>query len=562
MNKIMEYMYFGLPIASYDLTEAQGLGRRGGPVRPRAHRGVAGRHDRRAPRRPRGPASGWARSAGAASRPSCRGSTRSRPCSRPIDRLVGADPRSSDERGTPEPGPRTFARSDRDGPVPDPAPIARSTEEFGTGGLRARSPAGSAGPSSAEVANLVGTALSCSWPWPIGPRPRGDWGSLQAVVSDRGHRRAVGHVRGRLAAGPPGGRQRRPRRPRSIGPSSTATRRQLRRRPGPAAAGSAGPSRRLLPDISRRLTIALVLVAQMPAFWLVELAATSAVARADLRQSATIIRMAAIAVRLVRLSACSSSTAAWTTPLWTASTPGPGTSPPATWWRRPWPMASWPTPSAGGRPSSSPGRRVQVRLPLRARQHDRGHVGRLRQAAPQAERVRRRHRRLRRRLPDHRPRLRSHDGPGPGPGPALLPPGSARLGRQPSGRGPDVAACAGGNGPGHDRSVGPGPLRRSAAQRHLDRDRGRDPTAGRAARDQGLPVRLRQLPDRSRQPERQDVAHRCRRGGQSRRQPPPDPALVVAGGGRHHPGGRDRPHRRVPGRVGVVRQDPDQDRDT
>ncbi len=56
-----------------------------------------------------------------------------------------------------------------------------------------------------------------------------------------------------------------------------------------------------LPGISR-LTIALVLVAQMPAYWLAELAATSAVAQGDLRLAAQ-LRVVTIVIRLLALGA-------------------------------------------------------------------------------------------------------------------------------------------------------------------------------------------------------------------------------------------------------------------
>lgn len=172
----------------------------------------------------------------------------------------------------------------------DTAPVE---EEYGTGGLRALT-----GRFSwaivAEAANLVGTALLfLVLAEVLGPE---DYGSLQAVIS-------IAIIAGPLA---------------TFGANWQLIRRTVVSQDPAVEAGRAisiagiGTVAALvglvvvavvlpgaLADISR-LTVALILVAQMPAYWLVELAATSAVARADLRLSAQ-MRVAAIVVRLLTL---------------------------------------------------------------------------------------------------------------------------------------------------------------------------------------------------------------------------------------------------------------------
>ena len=172
---------------------------------------------------------------------------------------------------------------------------ATPTEEYGTGGLRAL-----AGRVSwalvAETVNLVGTAILFLL---LAQRldPEG-YGVLQAVVS-------VALIGGPLA---------------TFGANWQLIRRAVVSDDPAVEAGRAISTALIgttvvaalltalalmvpgaLPDISR-VTIALVLVAQMPAYWLVELALTSAVARADLRAAAQ-IRVAATVLRVLALVA-------------------------------------------------------------------------------------------------------------------------------------------------------------------------------------------------------------------------------------------------------------------
>lgn len=169
----------------------------------------------------------------------------------------------------------------------------RVGEEYGTGGLRSLGGRVSWALVS-EVVNLVGTALLFLV---LAKRlaPEG-YGALQAVI-------AVAAIGGPLA---------------SFGANWQLIRRTVISDDAAAEAGRAisvaligtGSGAALLvvlamavpaalPDISR-LTIALVLVAQMPAHWMVELAVTSAVARADLRSAAG-VRVVAVTLRLAAL---------------------------------------------------------------------------------------------------------------------------------------------------------------------------------------------------------------------------------------------------------------------
>jgi len=169
------------------------------------------------------------------------------------------------------------------------------TEDYGTGGLR--NLAGRVGWAViGEGVNLVGTALLF---FVLADRlGTVDWGSLQAVVS-------IALITGPLA---------------TFGANWQLIRRMVvsdrpaadvGRAVSMATIGTGGAAILLLiiavavpavlPEISRT-TMALVLVAQMPAYWLVELAATSAVSWADLRL-ATIIRIVVVVVRLGALAA-------------------------------------------------------------------------------------------------------------------------------------------------------------------------------------------------------------------------------------------------------------------
>ncbi len=163
-------------------------------------------------------------------------------------------------------------------------------EEYSTGGLR--SLFGRVGWAVfGELINLVGTALL----FLVLADQLGtvDWGSLQAVVS-------IAIIVGPLA---------------TFGANWQLIRRvvvsgdvgqEVGRAVSVATIGTGGAAvvmillavaiPALLPDVSR-MTIALVLVARMPAYWLSELAATAAVARGDLRL-ATLIRIVVVGVRL------------------------------------------------------------------------------------------------------------------------------------------------------------------------------------------------------------------------------------------------------------------------
>jgi O-antigen/teichoic acid export membrane protein len=189
------------------------------------------------------------------------------------------------------PGPTGEAPATR--PEPDRPGAGPVEEEYGTGGLRSLS-----GRVSwaivAEVANLVGTALLfLVLAEVLGPE---GYGSLQAVIS-------IALIAGPLATF--GSNWQLIRRTVISNDPSAEAGRAL----SMAAIGTGGATLVLivlsllvpgaLDDISR-LTIALILIAQMPAYWLVELAATSAVARADLRLAAQ-MRVGAIVVRLAVL---------------------------------------------------------------------------------------------------------------------------------------------------------------------------------------------------------------------------------------------------------------------
>ncbi|MEL6984189.1 MAG: hypothetical protein AAFO29_17315, partial [Actinomycetota bacterium] len=164
------------------------------------------------------------------------------------------------------------------------------TEAYGTGGIR--SLAGRVGWAViGEAVNLIGTALLFF----VLADQLGtvDWGSLQAVVS-------IALIAGPLATFGANWQLIR----RSVVTRDPSV--EIGRAVSTATIGTGGAALALmlialavpglLPDISRT-TIALVLLAQMPAYWLVELAATSAVSRADLRL-ATIIRIVVVSVRL------------------------------------------------------------------------------------------------------------------------------------------------------------------------------------------------------------------------------------------------------------------------
>ena len=182
------------------------------------------------------------------------------------------------------------------GPTPTPTPTLdpEVTEAYGTGGLR--NLAGRVSWAVAgEAVNLVGTALL----FLVLADQLGtvDYGSLQAVVS-------IALIAGPLATFGANWQLIR----RTVVTRDPAA--EVGRAVSMASIGTGGVAfvlllvalavPALLPDISRT-TMALVLVAQMPAYWLVELAATSAVARADLRL-ATIIRIVVVVVRLGSLA--------------------------------------------------------------------------------------------------------------------------------------------------------------------------------------------------------------------------------------------------------------------
>ncbi len=190
----------------------------------------------------------------------------------------------------PEP-PRLF---DADWPPP-PSHRAAETqtfvvEEYGTGGVRAlfRRVGWAA---FGEVINLVGTALL----FIVLADQLGtvDWGSLQAVVS-------VAIIVGPLVTFGANWQLIR----RVVVSDDPA--REVGRAVSVATIGTGGAAAAmvlvavavpgLFADVSR-LTIALILVARMPAYWLVELAATAAVSRGDLRLS-TIIRILVVGIRL------------------------------------------------------------------------------------------------------------------------------------------------------------------------------------------------------------------------------------------------------------------------
>jgi O-antigen/teichoic acid export membrane protein len=175
-----------------------------------------------------------------------------------------------------------------DAPVDTPV-----DEEYETGGLRALT-----GRVSwaivAEVANLVGTALL----FLVLAKLLGseDYGSLQAVISIAviaGPLATFGAnwqlIRRTVVSDDPAGEAGRAISIAGLGTVAALVVLVVVALAVPAA----------LSDISR-LTVALILVAQMPAYWLVELAATSAVARAKLRLAAQ-MRVSAIVVRLLVL---------------------------------------------------------------------------------------------------------------------------------------------------------------------------------------------------------------------------------------------------------------------
>lgn len=184
------------------------------------------------------------------------------------------------------------------GPEPTPSTTPTLdpgvTEDYGTGG--ARSLAGRVGWAViGEAVNLVGTALL----FLVLADQLGavDYGALQAVIS-------TALITGPLATFGANWQLVR----RSVVADDPAA--EVGRAVSMATVGTGGAALlilaiavaipALLPDVSR-MTMALVLLAQMPAYWLVELAATAAVARADLRL-ATVIRTVVVVVRLGALA--------------------------------------------------------------------------------------------------------------------------------------------------------------------------------------------------------------------------------------------------------------------
>lgn len=180
-------------------------------------------------------------------------------------------------------------------PTPIPTLAPEVTEEYGTGGLR--NLAGRVGWAVAgEGVNLVGTALLF---FVLAERlGTVDWGSLQSVVS-------IALIAGPLATFGANWQLIR----RTVVSDDPAA--DVGRAISTATIGTGGVAIALLvvaiavpavlPEISRT-TMALVLLAQMPAYWSVELAATSAVSRADLRL-ATVIRIVVVLIRLGALGA-------------------------------------------------------------------------------------------------------------------------------------------------------------------------------------------------------------------------------------------------------------------
>ncbi len=204
--------------------------------------------------------------------------------------MTGEPPTSGPEPSTGPPS-SSGASARNATPTLDP----EVTEDYGTGGVR--NLAGRIGWAVVgEAVNLVGTALLF---FVLADRlGTVDWGSLQAVVS-------IALIAGPLATFGANWQLIR----RLVVSDSPAA--DVGRAVSMATIGTGGVAVALLaialavpavlPEISRT-TMALVLVAQMPAYWLVELAATSAVSWADLRL-ATIIRIVAVVVRLGALAA-------------------------------------------------------------------------------------------------------------------------------------------------------------------------------------------------------------------------------------------------------------------